>query len=446
MITRSTIVKAVLFVVLTVGLVLYIGGAFLGLFSFFGAKPYLVQMPMGNASGIFPRAEITVRGVEVGAVKQLRLTRDGVTAELEIDGAAPPIPADLTAVVASRTAVGERFIDLRPNTGSGPFLTDGATIPAERVAVPIPVEDVLLGLDKLAADVPLDDLRTVVGELGRGFNGLGPKLQLLLDSTSSLTNEATANLPQTLALIRDTRTVLQTTNDLADPIKAGAADLREVAAQLKQSDGDIRRLLETGPDAAREISALLDESGDGLSDVISEGLTASYILRSRLNAVKHVLIGYPMLVALVPTLVPGDDTAHIGLAVNFDDPPTCTTGYESTVRRQGVNVVKPWPINYRAYCDEPIYDVTGVRDIKPQYPFKDGKPQRPPEWYSAFYLDGPKKGIFGDPVKARRDNTDFDRSYRRGRWQDAPPMVGLLNAPGQQGEFGLTSVLLLPAR
>jgi len=442
-ITRATAVRAVAFLVLTVALVFYVGAHFLGLFSFLGPRNYTVRLPLRDASGLFSRAEVTFRGVNVGSVGELHLTDTGVVADLDLDGGGPKIPADLNALLASRSAVGEKYVDLRPNTDVGPFLRDGDAIPANKVTSPIPVQTVLQSVDTLAASVPLNDLQTSVTELGKAFDGLGPKLQLLLDSTHSLTVSATDYLPQTLALIHDARTVLQTQNDLSDPIKSFSSNLKLVSGQLKDSDPDIRRLLHTGPHAAHEVSDLLDESGDGLHRTIKELLTLSHITRDHLRGIQTVLQLYPGLAAAVPTILPGDGTSHLGLVLNINDPPNCTKGYEATVRRPGENITQPWPINYRAYCREPIFSPTDVRGIKPQYPFVDGKPQTPPDWFFAFYQDGPAAGIFG-PSAA-------DRDHGHGYRADADPASamlggaaapGLLGAPASFGQFGLTPTLL----
>ena len=53
---------------LTVGLVLYIGAHFLGVFTFLGAKPYTVMVPVADANGLFPRSEIDYRGVKAGEI------------------------------------------------------------------------------------------------------------------------------------------------------------------------------------------------------------------------------------------------------------------------------------------------------------------------------------------------------------------------------------------
>jgi phospholipid/cholesterol/gamma-HCH transport system substrate-binding protein len=441
MITRATAVRAVAFLVLTVALIFYVGAHFLGVFNFLGPKSYTVALPLQDASGLFSRSEVTFRGVDVGTVGALRLTDSGVVADLDLEGGGPKIPADLTAQVADRSAVGEKYVDLRPNTDAGPFLKDGDTIPADRVKVPIPVQTVLQSVDTLVASVPLNDLQTSVNELGQAFDGLGPKLQLLLDSTHSLTVSAMQNLPQTLALIHDARTVLQTQNDLADPIKSFSSNVKLISEQLKKSDPDIRRLLHTGPDAAQEISDLIDESGDGLHRTIKELLTLSQITDNHLRGIQNVLQLYPGLAAAIPTILPGDGTAHLGLVLNINDPPNCTKGYEATVRRAGTNIQKPWPIDYRAYCREPIFSPTDVRGIKPQYPFVDGKPQSPPDWFHAFYSDGPAAGIHG-PSRAGHGHGNQSNADLTSTMFGGAAAPGLLGAPASFGQFGLTPGLL----
>jgi phospholipid/cholesterol/gamma-HCH transport system substrate-binding protein len=408
-------------------------------------------MPVADASGLFTRGEVTYRGVKVGLIGPVRLTADGVMVDLDIDGGAPPIPANVNAVVADRSAVGERYVDLRPNADSGPYLRDGDTIPADRVSIPQQVDVVLGNLDQLVASVPLDDLRTTVSELGKAFNGLGPRLQLLLNSTHSLTVTANENLPQTLALIHDARTVLQTQNDLSDPIQEFSKNVKLISEQLKESDPDLRRLLYTGPEAAQEIIDLLDEAGDPLHRFIRESLTTSQILRGRLRAIQSVLQLYPGLAAAIPTILPSATgtwhpeeagTAKLGLVLNINDPPNCTVGYEATDRQVPSDVSPPHPLNYRADCRTPLYSPTNVRGFKPGYPFVNGHPSPTPEWFTAFYSDGPEAGIFGPPRADHEGHGHGSNADQASAMYGAGQAPGLLSAPAAFGQFGLTPSLI----
>lgn len=324
-----------------------------------GNSGYPVALRLADSGGIFVNAEVTYRGVTVGRVESLTLTQDGVQAGLVIEEDMP-IPADLDAVVANRSAVGEQYVDLRPVRDGGPVLEEGSVIPVSATTTPVPVETLLLNLDQFARSVPLDSLRTVVDELGTAVADTGPDLQRLLDSSRTLTNDAVATLPQQLALIRDGRTVLDTQNEQAAAITSFSRDLRLLAEQLRISDPDIRRLIATTPQFSTQTVELLAESGPQLGALIADLLTTSRITLPRLDAVEQTLVIYPVVLFGDDTVNPGDGRAHFGLVQNAFDPYPCTDGYQSTPIRSAAETSNI-PSNREAYCAEPRGSETAVR-------------------------------------------------------------------------------------
>lgn len=89
MITRATITRFVLAMLVSVALVAYILISFLGLLNFL-LGDYVVTMRLPETGGLFERGEVTYRGVAIGSVKTIRLVPGGVEADLNIDGARPP--------------------------------------------------------------------------------------------------------------------------------------------------------------------------------------------------------------------------------------------------------------------------------------------------------------------------------------------------------------------
>ena len=164
---------------------------------------------------------------------------------------APPIPVDLEAVVANRSAVGEQYVDLRPRRDSGPHLGDGSVIERSRTRLPLPVEQVLTSLDDLARSVPVESLRTVVDELDQALRGTGPDLQVLLDATTEFIGTAGAHLPQTTRLLNDSVAVLRTQLDHSAAINSFADSALLVASRLREADGDLRRLIERVQDFSK---------------------------------------------------------------------------------------------------------------------------------------------------------------------------------------------------
>ncbi|WP_033436695.1 MCE family protein [Saccharothrix sp. NRRL B-16314] len=361
MIPGKVKVQIGVFVLIALLGVSYVGARYVGLGRLFGASGYVVTMQLADSGGVFTNAEVTYRGVAVGRVGQMRLTADGLEVDLDIDPSAPDIPADLEAVVANRSAVGEQFVDLRPRGEDGPYLEAGAVIPRSATKTPPPVDALLTNLDSFAKSVPTESLRTVVDELDLAFNGTGPDLQVLLDNTRAFTQAATEHLPQTKALINDGLVVLNTQASQGSAIRSFSTDLRALAEQLKNSDADIRRLIAVSPQAAEQVSALLRESGPNLGVVFANLLTTGNILVSRLDGLEQIAVTYPIVVGGGFTVAKGDGTgAHFGLALNVFDPPPCTVGYEGTPVRTGTDT-NPIGLNTQAYCALARGSATSVR-------------------------------------------------------------------------------------
>jgi phospholipid/cholesterol/gamma-HCH transport system substrate-binding protein len=298
--------------------------------------------------------------VPVGRVGDLRPAGDGVSVALKIEDGAPRIPADTLAVVANRSAVGEQYVDLQPRRSGGPYLMDGSPIPRGRTRVPLPVTDLVLSLDRLVNSVGKDDLRTTVDELGKAFSGTGPRLSRLVDSGNELVESASESLPETVALIEESRTVLRTQADQGSAIKSFSRDLAALTAQLKSSDGDLRRLIGNAVPAAQEVNSLLKSTQPDLSVLLANLISGGQVTLARLPGVEQALVTFPVTVAGSYTVVPGDGTFHFGLTVNADDPPACTQGYGGT-RWRDPSDTSTRPANTDARCTAPRGGKTSVR-------------------------------------------------------------------------------------
>ncbi|WAL69430.1 MlaD family protein [Amycolatopsis cynarae] len=348
MITRKIRVQVVVFALIALTGVSYVGARYAGLDRWLGAGGYVVRAELAEAGGLFTNAEVTYQGVPIGRVGPLHLTGSGIEAELRIDAGAPPVPADLDAVVTNRSAVGEQYLDLRPRRSGAPYLTGGSVIAQARSALPLPNEQLVVDLDRLVSSVPREDLRTVVDELYQATRDTGPSLQALLDATTSFTREAADHLPQTKQLINDANTVLATQAANAQAIASFGADAKRIAATLKAADGDVSTILSSAPAAAGQIDALLRETGPNLSALLANLLTTSQVFLARRDGVERLLVAAPQAVSVGESVI-GGDKAGFGLVTTFFDPLPCTDGYQGTRYRNGLDTA-PAPLNTGAGC------------------------------------------------------------------------------------------------
>ncbi|MBY8876438.1 MCE family protein [Actinacidiphila acidipaludis] len=362
MLTKATVAKNIAFLLVAVLVLGYIGVRYADLGKYAGLRGYYtVKVELPEAGGLFSNADVTYRGVSVGRVGPVRLTDDGVEAELHIDDSAPRIPDRLKAVVADLSAVGEQYIDLRPSTDDPPYLHNGSRITEADASVPAPVTNLLTSVNDLAASVPLDSLRTVVDEFGKAFNGQAGNLQSLLDSSGDFISAADANLPGDTRLMLDARTVLHTQADEGGAFTSFASSANQLAAQLDSSDTDLRRLITAAPEAAGQVSALLRDVGPDLSVVLANLLTTSDVAVTRQNGIQEFLVKVPAVASAGSTVV----TSHgvlVGMAVTFFSPLPCTSGYGGTAYRNGLDTGAPaTAFNTAARCTASASSGTDVR-------------------------------------------------------------------------------------
>jgi phospholipid/cholesterol/gamma-HCH transport system substrate-binding protein len=410
-ITRAVWVKTAAFVVIAVLGIGYILEHYVGVGrSVFGTQ-YTAYVDLPDSGGIFPTASVTYRGVEIGRVGAIDLRDDGIRVALKID-TDTPIPEDTRAIVANGSPIGEQYVDLRPGDDRPPYLHQGSVIPASRTELPTSTQDLLVNDDQLVRSVPRDDLHTVVTELGTAFEETGPELRRLLDSSHDLLLEASDALPESVRLIDDSATVLNTQNDLSDSIISFSRGLNRFTRALRGSDADLRRVLDEGVPASTQIVEL-DHSLDATLPVLLGNLTSlGRITAVRIPAIRQVLIIYPYVVATSYGLFPGNGTTRFGVPIPpANDHQPCKTGYWPADKRRLPEELTYPPLRYDAFCDAPTkadINVRGSREApqpgggrlgdQPGYRSNSGLPDHDGEARATYELGstGDAQQLFGD--------------------------------------------------
>jgi len=331
MIRRATRVQLLVFALLTLVTVSILSARFVGLTDRIMGGTYLVSADFADSGGIFKGSEATYRGVTVGKVEALRLTKGGVLVLVRFNRGTE-IPQDTEVVVENRSAVGEQYLDFQPRTADGPMLTAGSVVPRRDTRTPVRIDRLLLHLDRTVQSVDRKQLGIVVDELGTAFAGSGPDLQRL-------------------------GTQRATSGNLKD-FSRNFADLSET---LKGSDADLRLILDRGVVASRELDALIKDNQVSLATLLTNFITIGQVTTAHVNGIEQLMVTYPDVVAGGYTVVPGDGTAHFGLALNVNDPKACTAGYGGTARISPNQSTHLPPVNARARCTLPPGSTSSVR-------------------------------------------------------------------------------------
>ncbi|MCZ4274621.1 MCE family protein [Rhodococcoides yunnanense] len=368
MLTRFVRVQLIIFAFLTVIGLVVMATQYVGAPALLGIGRYAVTVQLPTTGGLYPYANVTYRGTTVGEVKSVTLTPDGVNAELSIDSA-HDIPADLDAQVKSVSAIGEQYVDLIPRSPAGADLAGsklagGEVIPVSRTSVPQDVGPMLDQADRLLESISDTRLETVVDESFKAFNGTGPELQQLIDSTRLFVQEADANSEQTTLLIDQLGPLLDGQVVSSDAIRSWTSNLATFTDQLRASDPDLRAVIAKGPSAAQEANQLFQDLRPTLPLLVANLVSVGEVGVIYNAGIEQILVLYPPVTAALVTAAgsgPADEGAIVDFQLEVNDPPACTTGFLLPEERRDANEMSIPDTPADLFCKVDQNESTAVR-------------------------------------------------------------------------------------
>ncbi|MEB3052292.1 MlaD family protein [Mycolicibacter sp. MYC123] len=241
-----------------------------------------VRLP--ESGGLLARQDVTLRGVHIGTIESVQVDNDGVVAEVSIDPRVR-IPRDAPFKVSGLSPAGEQYLDIRPTHKQGPFLRDGDTIGAGQASVPIQFHRLVMDAEGLLAQVDPETLSAMSKELGVTRAGPG-KLAAILDGGVFLISTMDSVLPETIRVIRNSRTVMTFATDAGPALQQTATDIRAVMAGATKMEGGFRRLVGDGSHALNALDAVVADNTDTMVQLLVNLTTVAQLSYVRVPALR----------------------------------------------------------------------------------------------------------------------------------------------------------------
>ncbi len=380
MLTRLTRLQLAIFSIVTVLCVGAISAFYLHVPSALGIGSYNVKANFVVGGGLYQNANVTYRGVTIGRVESLGLTTDGVVADMRLN-TNTPVPENVTATVKSVSALGEQYVDLvPPQDSSNTMLRDGSTISVEHTAVGQDIAGLLTQADRLVSSVGNSRLQELLRETFKAFNGSGPELARLIQSSRLLVDEANSNYEQTTQLIDQAGPFLDAQIAAGDDIASAADGLARFTTELANADPQLRSVLQTVPGATQAANTTFD----GIRPTFPM-LAANLANFGRIGVIYHksleqALVVFPALMAALITVgggLPADEGGKLDFKVDLGDPPPCSTGFipPPLIRTPADTTVRDLPTDL--YCKTAQNDPAVVRGAR-NYPCQEFPGKRAP--------------------------------------------------------------------
>ncbi|MGW0248477.1 MCE family protein [Nocardia goodfellowii] len=323
---------------------------------------YSVTVQLATSGGLMEGNDVTFRGTRVGRIAELRVSGDGIAAIAEIEDTTR-IPVGGTVAVGRLSAAGEQYLDFRPDTESGPYLTDGSVVERAGTTTPVPIQSVLANLAEFIGGMNPERLTVIVDELDKALADGPDRLRNMVSGISRAMAGLNDLLPQTRQLLENLSVIAETTShaqpDLGTITGAGTT----LFEQLTASDAEVRSLLALGPGQLATIGGFVNETQDPITNLVTNFVAIT----------KAAKLRAPAIAALFPSLrlfseaigIPAHDGAYHTLvdpwprpSCDYDTIPVVPTQVQDTrVRLYNYCVTNDPAIQVRGSANAPRPDI-----------------------------------------------------------------------------------------
>lgn len=241
-------------------------------------KVDLVTDTVGNA---LPRnADVKVRGLIVGEVREASTSNGKVTSVMAIDpDKADLIPSNTTARLLPKTLFGERYVDLVvPENPSPNPIEAGGTIYQDKSGNAVELGKMLDGLLPLLQAIPPESLASTLGALSQALDGRGEQLGVTLDQLDTIFAGVNTRMPDLQAGLQSFATFTQTYSDAAPQLVDALDNLRTTNATIVQERPSIDALITSVTSTGSSTADLLTTNRESLISIAADSREALEIL------------------------------------------------------------------------------------------------------------------------------------------------------------------------
>lgn len=371
-----------------------------------------------------PGADVKVRGMVVGEVREISSRGRGASLELALDPKRlDVIPADVSARLLPKTLFGERYVSLVPPKGTnvrqGTHLVAGSVIGQDRSRNAIELERVFDNLMPLLQAVEPQKLAGALGAVAAALEGRGKQLGETLVEFSAYLKDLNPSLPDFTANLEEFVQVADTYNKAAPELIDAMATFTTTSRTLVQKQDNLRDLYAAVTTASDDLSGFFRVNRTNL-------ITLTTRVQSTLDVLAKYAPQYPCMLTQLAGQIPEAERAF-GLG---DPHPQVSKVTIEIIASRGA---------YEPGVDEPEYrDQRGPRCYTPV--------KRPGHW-PQYPPDGPIDDGSSKPPpghnrggEAAEDYEDFDNGASAGG-----SALGTTGVGNSFMESELVSLLAAPA-
>ncbi|WP_107654522.1 MlaD family protein [Nocardia suismassiliense] len=247
------------------------------------------SMVLTNSGGLAVGSPILLTGIEVGRVSSVRKSADGVEVGLKL-AADRRVPTDSTVTIEHLSALGEPYVEFRPNADGGPYLRDGQQLTTSNVLMPLSIPEVARLATKTLNQLDPAVVGSLVSTAEQSLAGTDGAIPNLARSGDLLAAAIMSRNPQIASLLNSLQNTATNMDWVGPSFSAAAPEWVQFTQALSDLVAHVGRMVDSQP---------IDQytTGNGIAPFTAKTVDALRELQPELSSLAPVL--RPLVDALV---------------------------------------------------------------------------------------------------------------------------------------------------
>jgi len=223
-----------------------------------------------DVSGLHGGEDVRAAGVPIGQVKDLSARADHTVLVTFTVRNGVPLSTVTQAVIRYKNLVGDRYLELTPGTGAGAPMTPGGTIPLEKTAPALNLDELYNGFAPLFEGLQPDQVNQLSGSLIAVLQGQSGAVQDLLTNLGPLTAQL-ADRDQVIGgVIDDFTRVLTTVNARAPQLSDLITQTQQLVSGLAADRDPIGQSFSKISEVSRTVAGLLTDARPQVTGTVAQ--------------------------------------------------------------------------------------------------------------------------------------------------------------------------------
>ncbi|MBM9461132.1 MCE family protein [Nocardioides sp. zg-536] len=220
-----------------------------------------------EAAGLQGGEEVRISGIKVGKVTGIRLVRDTVVVDFELDDDTE-IGEDTRAGIEIRTLLGQHYLSLSP--AGAERLEAGATIPQERTTTPMNVVPTLQQATGTLAELDTAKLAEAFDSLTEVVQQVAPEARGALDGLGRLSQTIASRDAELARLFADAEEVTGVLAERDTELTQLLGDTSDVLEMLRSRERVIAAIIRDTSTFAGQLRGLITDNEAALTPMLAQ--------------------------------------------------------------------------------------------------------------------------------------------------------------------------------